>query len=195
MKGTNPKTDFFFNKEGQWHDEYAELRKIILDCDLTEELKWGCPCYTYNDKNVVLIHGFKEYCAILFMKGALMQDAENLLIQQTENVQSARQLRFTSNAEIVKLKSAIKTYVKEAVELEKSGAKVEMKKTADYAVPEEFQAKLNEDAELKRAFKALTPGRQRGYLFYFSQPKTSKTREARVEKAIPQILDGKGLDD
>ncbi len=195
MKGTNPKTDFFFNKEGQWHDEYAELRKIILDCDLTEELKWGCPCYTYNDKNVVLIHGFKEYCAILFMKGALMKDAKDILIQQTENVQSARQLRFTSKAEIVKLKATIKVYVQEAIQIERAGLKVELKKTTEYAVPEEFQVRLNEDAELKRAFKALTPGRQRGYLFHFSQPKTSKTREARVEKAIPQILDGKGLDD
>lgn len=195
MKGTNPKTDFFFNKKGQWHYEYAELRKIILDCDLTEELKWGCPCYTYNDKNVVLIHGFKEYCAILFMKGALMKDAKDILIQQTENVQSARQLRFTSKAEIVKLKATIKAYVQEAIQIEKAGLKVELKKTTEYAVPEEFQVKLNEDAELKRAFKALTPGRQRGYLFHFSQPKTSKTREARVEKAIPQILDGKGLDD
>lgn len=195
MKGTNPKTDFFFNKEGQWHNEYAELRKIILDCDLTEELKWGCPCYTYNDKNVVLIHGFKEYCAILFMKGALMKDAKDILIQQTENVQSARQLRFTSKAEIVKLKATIKAYVQEAIQIEKAGLKVELKKPTEYAVPEEFEAKLNEDAELKRAFKALTPGRQRGYLFHFSQPKTSKTREARVEKAIPQILDGKGLDD
>jgi uncharacterized protein YdeI (YjbR/CyaY-like superfamily) len=193
MKGTNPKTDFFFNKEGQWHDEYAELRKIILDCDLAEELKWGCPCYTHNDKNVVLIHGFKEYCAILFMKGALMQNAENILIQQTENVQSARQMRFTGKAEIMKLKATIKAYVLEAKQI--AGLKVELKKTTEYAVPEEFQRQLDKDTNLKKAFHALTPGRQRGYLFYFSQPKTSKTREARVEKAIPQILDGKGLDD
>ncbi len=195
MKGANPKTDFFFNKQGQWQDEYAELRNIILDCDLTEDLKWGCPCYTFNDKNVALIHGFKEYCAILFMKGALMQDPKNILIQQTENVQSARQLRFTSKAEIVKLKATIKSYVQEALQIEKAGLKVELKKTTEYSVPEEFQAKLDTDADLKRAFLSLTPGRQRAYLFHFGQPKTSKTREARVEKAIPHILDGKGLDD
>lgn len=191
----NPKTDFFFNKPSQWQQEYKLLREIILDCGLNEELKWGCPCYTLDGKNVLLIHGFKEYCALLFMKGALMADPKNILIQQTENVQSARQVRFTNLKEIEKLKTALKAYVKDAIKIEKSGAKVELKKTAEYAVPEEFQARLDKDANLKRAFEALTPGRQKGYLFHFSQAKLAKTREARVEKYIPQILDGKGIDD
>lgn len=195
MTNTNPKVDFFFNKPSQWQQEYAQLRTIMLDCDLTEELKWGVPCYTYNDKNVVLIHGFKEYCAILFPKGVLLKDPKNILIQQTENVQAARQIRFTGVEEIVKLKTALKAYVKNAIEVEKSGAKVEMKKTAEYAVPEELQARLKADKNLKKAFDALTPGRQRAYLFYFASAKQSKTREARIEKYIPQILDGRGLDD
>lgn len=192
---TNPKVDFFFNKATQWKEEYALLRKIILGTGLVEELKWGVPCYQLDGKNVVLIHGFKEYCAILFHKGALMKDPENLLIQQTENVQSARQMRFTSAGEISDLTSILKTYVKDAIKVEKSGLKVELKKTEDYNVPEEFQVRLDADADLRAAFKALTPGRQRGYLFHFSQPKLAKTREARVEKYIPQILDGKGIDD
>lgn len=191
----NPKVDFYFNKASQWQKEYAELRKIILDCGLTEELKWGCPCYTVDDKNVVLIHGFKEYCAILFMKGALMKDTKAILIQQTENVQSARQLRFTSANEIIMLKATIKAYVNEAIKIERSGLKVELKKTAEYEVPEEFQSKLDKDKNLRSAFEALTPGRQRAYIYYFSQAKQSKTREARVDKYIPQILDGKGLED
>ncbi|PQJ08787.1 hypothetical protein CJD36_022295 [Flavipsychrobacter stenotrophus] len=191
----NPKVDFYFNKASQWQKEYTELRKIILDCGLTEELKWGCPCYTVDDKNVVLIHGFKEYCAILFMKGALMKDTKAILIQQTENVQSARQLRFTSANEIIMLKATIKAYVNEAIKIERSGLKVELKKTGEYEVPEEFQSKLDKDKNLRSAFEALTPGRQRAYIYYFSQAKQSKTREARVDKYIPQILDGKGLED
>jgi len=192
---TNPKVDFFFNKESKWHQEYNQLRNIVLECALTEELKWGCPCYTYQDTNVVLIHGFKEYCALLFMKGALLKDPDGILIQQTENVQSARQIRFTGGKEITKMKAALKAYIHEAIEVEKAGLKVVLKKTAEYAVPEEFQIKLKENPDLKNAFKALTPGRQKGYLFYFSQPKLSKTREARIEKYIPHILDGKGIDD
>lgn len=191
----NPKVDFFFTKATQWSEEYTKLRMIVLDCGLTEELKWGVPCYTYNKKNVVLIHGFKEYCAILFMKGVLLTDKKGILIQQTENVQSARHLRFTKLKEIVKLEPTIKAYIKEAIEIEKSGKKVELKKTADYPVPEEFASALKQMPALKTAFKALTPGRQKGYLFHFNQAKLAKTREARIEKCIPKILDGKGLDD
>jgi uncharacterized protein YdeI (YjbR/CyaY-like superfamily) len=195
MDKTNPKVDFFFNKATQWQEEYGKLRTIILGCGLTEELKWGVPCYAFNGGNVVLIHGFKEYCAVLFHKGALLKDTKGILIQQTENVQSARQIRFTSAKEIVKMQPTLKAYINEAIEVEKAGLKVELKKTEDYKIPEEFQCKLNADYNLKNAFKALTPGRQKGYLFYFSQAKLSKTREARVEKYIPQILDGKGLED
>ena len=191
----NPKVDFFFNKTSKWHEAYNKLRTIVLDCGLTEELKWGCPCYTLKDTNVVLIHGFKEYCALLFMKGALLNDASGILIQQTENVQSARQIRFTSLNEILELEGTIKTYIFEAIEVEKAGLKVEFKETAAFYVPEEFQSKLNDDPALKTAFEALTPGRQKGYLLHFSAPKQAKTREARVEKSIPQILNGKGLDD
>ena len=195
MNKTNPKVDFFFDKAKQWQEEYRELRTIILDCDLTEELKWGVPCYTFEKKNVVLIHGFREYCAVLFVKGVLLKDVKGILIQQTENVQSARQIRFTNVREIVKMKSILKAYVKEAIEVEKSGLKVELKKTSDYKIPREFQTKLDEMPALKEAFYALTPGRQRAYIFYFSQPKLSKTREARVEKYIDLILDGIGLND
>jgi len=191
----NPKVDWFFNKDSQWQEEYVKLRTIILACGLTEELKWGQPCYTLNKANIVLIHGFKEYCALLFFKGALLNDANGVLIQQTENVQAPRQMRFTNLLEIVELEATIKAYVFEAIEVEKAGLKVELKKTEDFKVPEEFQYKLDHIPALKKAFEALTPGRQRGYLFYFSQPKQSKTREARVEKYIPQILSGKGLDD
>lgn len=191
----NPKVDFFFNKASQWQEEYKKLRTIALDCGLIEELKWGCPCYSYNKKNIVLIHGFKEYCALLFMKGVLLNDPKKILIQQTENVQSARQIRFTNVKEIVKLAPSLKAYIYEAIEVEKAGLKVELKKATEYTVAEEFQARLDKSAALKKAFKALTPGRQKGYLFYFSQPKLSKTREARVEKYIPQILEGKGLED
>jgi len=191
----NPKVDFFFNKAEKWQEAVGILRTICLDCNLDEELKWGCPCYALNKNNIVLIHTFKEYCALLFFKGALLSDPENILIQQTENVQAARQLRFTDADEVTKLKSTIKAYIHEAIEVEKAGLKVELKKTADFPVSTEFQSKLDHIPALKTAFEALTPGRQKGYLLYFSQPKQSKTREARVEKYIPQILDGKGLDD
>ena len=195
MNNMNPKVDFFFDKATKWQEEYKQLRTIILDCGLTEELKWGVPCYTYQKKNIILIHGFKEYCAVLFMKGALLHDAKGILIQQTENVQSARQIRFTTVKEIVKLAPTLKAYVYEALELEKVGVKVELKKTSEYAITEEFQNKLDKNAALRKAFNTLTPGRQRAYIFHFSQPKLSKTRVARVEKYITQILDGKGIDD
>ena len=175
MNQMNPKVDFFFNKVSKWQEEYSLLRTIILDCGLTEELKWGCPCYTYEDKNVVLIHGFKEYCAVLFMKGSLLHDEKGILIQQTENVQAGRQVRFTNTSEIKKLKTTLKAYILEAIQLEKAGIQVPLKKTAEYAVPEEFQNKLDKNAALKKAFNSLTPGRQRGYLFYFSAAKQSKT--------------------
>ena len=191
----NPKVDFFFNKAKKWQEEYEQLRTICLDCGLTEELKWGCPCYVFEKKNIVLIHGFKEYCALLFFKGALLNDAKGILIQQTENVQSARQVRFTNVREIVKLKPILKAYIYEAIEVEKVGLKVNYKKTTDFKIPEEFQVKLNKIPALKTAFNALTPGRQRAYIFYFSQAKQSKTREARVERYLKQILKGKGLDD
>jgi uncharacterized protein YdeI (YjbR/CyaY-like superfamily) len=195
MNTTNPKVDWFFNKAGKWKEEYEKLRMICLDCGLTEELKWGCPCYSLNNQNIVLIHGFKEYCALLFFKGALLNDPNGILIQQTKDVQSARQVRFTNILEIVEMEPLVKAYIYEAIEVEKAGLKVPLKTTAEFTVPAEFQGKLDRIPALKTAFEALTPGRQRGYLFYFSQPKQSKTREARVEKYIPQILDGKGLDD
>jgi uncharacterized protein YdeI (YjbR/CyaY-like superfamily) len=195
MNTMNPKVDFFFDKAKQWKEEFEKLRIIVLDCGLTEEVKWGCPCYVYEKSNVVLIHGFKEYCALLFFKGALLNDPNGILIQQTENVQSARQIRFTNVQEIGKMASILKAYIYEAIEVERAGLKVKLKKTSQFNVPGEFQNKLNKSAALKTAFKALTPGRQRAYLFYFSQPKQAKTREARVEKSIKQILKGKGLDD
>jgi len=191
----NPKVDWFFDEPTQWQEAYEKLRLICLDCGLTEELKWGQPCYTLNNANIVLIHGFKEYCALLLFKGALLNDPNGILIQQTENVQSPRQMRFTSAKEIVKLEPALKAYIHNAIDVEKAGLKLELKKTKDFAVPEEFQTKLDGSATLKAAFEALTPGRQRNYLFYFSKAKQSKTREERVEKAIPLILSGKGLDD
>lgn len=192
----NPKVDFFFTKASKWQEEYNLLRMIILDNnDLTEELKWGVPCYTFQKSNIVLIHGFKEYCAILFVKGSLLKDPKGILIQQTANVQAARQVRFTNVKEIVKLQTTLKTYIKEAIEIEKKGLKVDFKKTSDYPVPDEFQIKLDKNAALRTAFYGLTPGRQKGYLFYFAQAKQSKTRESRVEKCIPLILKGKGLDD
>ncbi len=193
---TNPKVDFYFTKAKQWKEEYEQLREIVLGCGLTEVLKWGCPCYTREEKNVVLIHGFKEYCALLFMKGALLKDTKGILIQQTEQVQSARQIRFTSLPQIVKMKATLKTYILEAIEVEKAGLKVDVKAASKALVyPEEFQKKIDKDANLKLAFEALTPGRQRGYNLYFSAAKQSKTREERVEKYIPKILDGKGLED
>jgi len=191
----NPKVDWFFDQASQWQEAYEKLRTICLDCGLTEELKWGQPCYTYNKSNIVLIHGFNEYCALLFFKGVLLKDHEGILIQQTENVQVPRQLRFTNAVEIVELAPVIKAYIKEAIEVEKAGLKVELKKTADFKMAEEFQYKLDHIPALKAAFEALTPGRQKGYLLYFSQAKQSKTRAERVEKYIPQILSGKGLDD
>jgi uncharacterized protein YdeI (YjbR/CyaY-like superfamily) len=195
MNSSNPKVDWYFNKAEKWQEEVRKLRAIILDCGLAEELKWGKPCYTLNRNNIVLIHTFKDYCALLFMKGALLKDPQNILIQQTENVQSARQIRFTNLCEIVKQESAIKAYVTEAIKVEKAGLEVEFKKTEKFPVAEEFQIQLNRNPALKTAFEALTPGRQRGYLLYFSSAKQSKTREARVEKCIPQILDGLGLNE
>ncbi len=191
----NPKVDFFFNKASQWQEEYAKLRTIILDCGLTEELKWGVPCYTFQDSNIVLIHGFKEYCALLFHKGALLKDPNGILIQQTENVQSARQIRFTTLQEILELEPILKAYIFEAIEAERAGLKVEFRKTTEFPMPEELINKLEEVPGLQDAFEALTPGRQRGYLLYFSAPKQSKTRESRIEKYTQHILNGKGLDD
>lgn len=191
----NPKVDFYFKKNLQWQKEIELLRAIALDCGLIEELKWGVPCYLFQNNNIVLIHVFKDYCAFLFFKGALLKDNKNILIQQTKNVQAARQLRFTSLGEIVKLEKTIKAYIFEAIEIEKAGLKVELKKTSEFEVPKEFELRLKKISELKTAFKSLTPGRQRAYLLYFSAAKQSKTREQRIEKCIPKILSGKGLDD
>ena len=191
----NPKVDWFFSKDTKWQKEYEKLRMIILDCGLIEELKWGCPCYTFENSNIVLIHGFKEYCALLFFKGALLNDPNGIMIQQTRNVQSARQIRFTTVREIAKMEKILKAYVYEAIEVERAGLKVKLKKTSDFKIPDEFQKQLYKKPVLKKAFEALTPGRQRAYIFYFSQPKLSKTRESRVEKYLKQILSGKGLDD
>jgi uncharacterized protein YdeI (YjbR/CyaY-like superfamily) len=195
MSETNPKVNWYFENEKKWPEEVKKLRAIMLDCPLIEELKWGVPCYTYQKNNVVLIHVFKEYCAILFHKGALLKDPEGILIQQTENVQAARQIRFTRLEEIVKLEPVIKAYVNEAIEVEKAGLKVPFKKATEFAVADEFQVKLDENPELSEAFYKLTPGRQRAYLLFFSAPKQTKTREARVEKSVEQILAGKGLND
>jgi uncharacterized protein YdeI (YjbR/CyaY-like superfamily) len=195
MNSMNPKVDFYFNKAKKWQEEIEKLRMIVLDCGLDEELKWGCPCYTNQKSNIVLIHVFKEYCAFLFFKGALLNDANGMLVQQTENVQSARQIRFTNIHEIVELQPTLKAYIHEAIEVEKAGLKVELKKTIEFNMPEEFQYKLDKIPALKAAFEALTPGRQRGYLLHFSAPKLDKTREDRVEKYIPHILNGKGLND
>jgi len=195
MNSMNPKVDFFFNKAEKWQEEFEKLRMIVLDCGLTEELKWGCPCYTFQKGNIVLIHGFKEYCALLFFKGALLQDDRGILVQQTENVQAGRQIRFTHMREIVELEPILKATIYEAIEVEKAGLEVSLKKTTEYSIPEELQHKFNEIPAFKTAFEALTPGRQRGYMLHFSTPKQSKTRELRVEKYLQQILDGKGLDD
>jgi len=191
----NPKVEFFFNKDSQWQQEYQKLREILLGCELEEELKWGVPCYTFQNVNIVLIHGFKKYCALLFHKGVLLKDADNILIQQTENVQSARQIRFTNVQEITDQASILRTYIAETVEVEKSGLKVAFKKPAEFNIAEEFQNKLHDLPQLKEAFNLLTPGRQRAYLLYFSAPKQSKTRVSRVEKCIEKIFAGKGLDD
>lgn len=195
MNKTNPKVDGVFRRAKQWQEEFAKLRKIVLDCGLTEDLKWGQPCYTFENRNVVLIHGFKDYCALLFFKGALLSDPEKILIKQTANVQANRQIRFSNVREIVKLKPVLKAYIQEAIEVEKAGLKVDFKKTRDFPVPEEFQTRLDANTPLKTAFKALTPGRQRAYLLYFAAPKQAKTRESRVEKYVQQILSGKGMDD
>jgi uncharacterized protein YdeI (YjbR/CyaY-like superfamily) len=191
----NPKVDWFFDKAQKWQKEFEKLRTIILDCGLIEELKWGQPCYTFQNTNIVLMHGFKEYCALLFFKGALLNDPNGILIQQTENVQVARQIRFINVREIVKMERILKAYIYEAIEVERAGLKIKLKKTSDFKIPEEFQNKLDKMPALRKAFDALTPGRQRGYIFYFSQPKLSKTRESRVKKYVKQILNGKGLDD
>lgn len=191
----NPKVDWYFDKNEKWQKETRKLRAIILDTGLNEELKWGSPCYTHDNSNIILIHVFKEYCAVLFFKGVLLQDTNRILIQQTKNVQSARQVRFTNLQEVIKLEKTLKAYIYEAIEIEKAGLKVKLKKTTDFEIPEEFQKRLAKSRALKTAFEALTPGRQRAYIFYFSQAKQSKTREARVEKYVKQILNGKGLDD
>jgi uncharacterized protein YdeI (YjbR/CyaY-like superfamily) len=191
----NPNVDFYFNKATKWRKELETLRKTILEVELTEELKWGVPCYTFQKNNVILIHDFKEYCAVLFPKGALLSDSEGILIQQTENVQAARQIRFTNVQQIIEIQTVLKTYIYEAIEIEKAGLKVELKKPSEFKISEEFQQKLEENPALKSAFYALTPGRQRGYLLHFSAPKQAKTREARVEKCMPLIFEGKGLTD
>lgn len=191
----NPKVDEFLSKANKWKEEYEKLRNIVLDCELTEEFKWMHPCYTFEKKNIVLIHGFKEYCALLFHKGALLQDAHGILIQQTENVQAARQIRFTNVQEIVEMESILKAYIYEAIEVEKAGLEVNFKKNSEFIIPEELQNKFGEIPALKTAFEALTPGRQRAYILYFSQPKQSKTRQSRVERCMQQILNGKGLND
>jgi uncharacterized protein YdeI (YjbR/CyaY-like superfamily) len=195
MNLTNPKVDAILRRATKWREEFETLRTIVLDCQLTEELKWHQPCYTFEGKNIVLIHGFKGYCALLFFQGALLRDPKGILIQQTENVQAARQIRFTNVREIVKMKPVLKAYIREAIEAEKAGLRVKLKKTADFTIPDEFQKKLDDIPALKTTFAALTPGRQRGYIFYFSQPKQPKTRAARVEKCVQQILNGKGLND
>ena len=195
MNSVNPKVDFYFAKAKNWQEEIRQLRMIILECGLTEELKWGVPCYTFQKANIVLIHVFKDYCALLFIKGALLSDSNGMLVQQTENVQAARQIRFTSIQQIVEMEASVKAYIYEAIEVEKAGLKVDLKKTTEFTMVEEFQKKLVEMPALKTAFNALTPGRQRAYMLHFSAPKQSKTREARVEKYMQQILDGKGLND
>ena len=191
----NPKVDEFLSKAKKWQEEYEKLRNIVLDCELTEEFKWMHPCYSFQGSNIVLIHGFKDYCAILFIKGALLKDAHGILVQQTENVQAGRQIRFTNVREIVEMESIVKDYIYEAIEVEKAGLEVNFKKNTEFIIPEEFQNKFDEIPALKTAFEALTPGRQRAYILYFSEPKQSKTRESRVEKCMQQILNGKGLND
>ena len=195
MNSMNPKVNWYFDKEGPWKEAFAKLRAIALDSGLSEELKWGHPCYTLKGKNIFVIHGFKEYCALLFLKGALLKDDDGILVQQTKNVQAARQIRFTSLKEIVKMERVVKAYVHEAIEVEKAGMKVELKRTQEFEMPEEFKSKLKVMPALKRALAALTPGRQRGYLLHFSSAKQARTREARIEKNVQRILEGKGMDD
>ncbi len=192
---TNPKVDEILTHANKWRKEFEKLRMIILDCQLTEELKWGQPCYTFQKRNIVLIHGFSEYCALLFFKGALLNDASGILIQQTQNVQAARQIRFTNLREIAEMETTVKAYISEAIEVEKAGLKVKLKKTSEFIIPEEFQDRLDRIPALKTAFDALTPGRQRAYILYFSAPKQTKTRLSRIEKCMEQILNGKGLND
>jgi uncharacterized protein YdeI (YjbR/CyaY-like superfamily) len=191
----DPRVNTFLSMAKNWKEEFEKLRDIVLDCELTEDFKWMHPCYTFQNKNIVLIHGFKEYCALLFHKGALLKDPHGILIQQTENVQAARQIRFTNVQEIDEMQLILKTYIDEAIEVEKAGLEVDYKKNTEYVIPEELQNKFVEIPDLKTAFEALTPGRQRAYILHFSQPKQSKTRESRVEKYLPHILGGKGLDD
>ena len=191
----NPMVDHYISNETTWQEEFEKLRMIILDCKLNEELKWKSPCYTFQKKNIVLIQGFKEYCALLFFKGVLLKDTDRVLIKHGENQQSARQIRFTNVRKIIESESVLKDYILEAIEMEKAGLKVKLKKTSEYLIPEEFQEKLDENPALKTGFEALTPGRQRAYIHYFSAPKHSKTRESRVERYIQQILDGKGIRD
>lgn len=191
----DPKVDFYFDKANTWQKELEQLRTIVLECGLTEELKWGTPCYTFQKNNIVLLHVFKEYCAVLFFKGALLHNTDGILIQQTKNTQAARQIRFTNVQQITEQKTILKAYIYEAIEVENAGLEVRFKKTDEFTVPDEFQQKLNEIPALKMAFEALTPGRQRAYLLYFAAPKQSKTRESRIEKYTPQILEGKGLKD
>ena len=195
MSKKNAKVDFFFSKKGQWQEAYAKLRSIPLACGLTEELKWGKPCYTFDGNNILLIHGFKNYCAYLFPKGVLLKDPEGILVQQTKNVQSARQIRFTSVQEIEELAPVLTAYIEEAIAVEKAGLQVEFKQTDDFEMPEEFINKLEEVPGLQDAFAELTPGRQRGYLLYFAGAKQSKTRAARIEKYVEHILNGKGIND
>lgn len=195
MNNLNPKVDGYINRSQKWQKEFVELRKIVLECGLTEDLKWGVPCYAYQKSNIVLMHEFKEYCALLFFKGALLKDASGILVQQTVNVQSARQVRFTSVEQVVEKAATLKAYILEAIEVERSGLKVDFKKTVEFNMTEEFKTKLDEMPALKKAFESLTPGRQRAYLLYFSTPKQSKTRLARVETYMPHILAGKGLND
>ena len=193
MNGSKPKIDEFIGKAKKWQEEFETLRTIILDCQLTEDFKWGKPCYTFENSNIVLIHGFKEYCAVLFFKGALLKDAMNILVSQTENTQATRQIRFIDVDEIVEMETILKAYISEAIEVEKAGLEVEYKKTSEFTIPEEFQNKVDENPALKTAFESLTPGRQRAYILYFSGAKQSKTRESRIGKYIQKILDGKGL--
>ena len=191
----SPKVDAFLRRQKTWQKEFTKLREIIGACDLTEDLKWGQPCYSHDGKNVILMHGFKEYCAVLFPKGVLLKDPKGVLVQQTKNVQASRQIRFTSLADVVKTKKTLEAYIREAIEVEKAGLKVPLKRTKDFEMPEEFESKLEKSAALKEAFETLTPGRQRGYLLYFAQAKQAKTREERVAKHTPRILEGLGLDD
>lgn len=195
MMNRNPSVDGYIRKNKQWHDELTQLREIALDCGLTEEVKWMHPCYTFEGGNIVLIQEFKAYCAFMFPKGALLKDPGDILVAMTANTQAARQIRFTHVDEIVEMEPMLKAYIQEAVEVEKAGLEVTFKETSEFPMPDEFQQKLDENPALKAAFEALTPGRQRGYLLYFSSAKQSKTRAARVEKYTPHILDGKGMND